>query len=265
MRPLFAMATALLLAVPLHAADPLSDARRLYNQGQLDAAERAARDAARTPATADSARLVLGRVQLERYRGSSVPDELTNAIQSLRTVDARPLDARERLELTIGMAEALFLQDRFGAAVPLFELVLDPSSTLGPLAHERVLDWWATSMDRQAQTRPPAERAELYGRLAMRMTAELAKDPGSIPAGYWVAAAARGAGDLDRALNEATAGWLRAVLGPDRGAALRADLDRLVLQGILPDRAARLSSRDRAQTLAGMAAEWEAFKAKWAS
>jgi hypothetical protein len=265
MRALFVTAAALLLAAPLHASDALSEARRLYNQGLFEAAERAARDAARTPATAEGARLVLARVQLERYRGSSSPADLEAAIASLRAVDARPLDSRERIELTIGLGEALYLEDRFGAAVPLFELVLESSGTLGSLAHERVLDWWASAVERQAQTRPASERAELYGRIAKRMAAEIARDPGSIPGGYWVAAAAHGAGDLDRALDEATAGWLRAVLGRDRGVALRADLDRLVLQGILPDRAARLPVRDHAQALAGMAAEWEAFKVKWGS
>ena len=44
---------------------------------------------------------------------------------------------------------------------------------------------------------------------------------------------------------------------------LRADLDRLVVQGILPDRAARLTVRDHNQALAGMVAEWESFKASW--
>jgi hypothetical protein len=45
--------------------------------------------------------------------------------------------------------------------------------------------------------------------------------------------------------------------------ALRADLDRLVVQGILPDRAARLTVRDHTQALAGMVGEWEAFKSSW--
>jgi len=45
--------------------------------------------------------------------------------------------------------------------------------------------------------------------------------------------------------------------------ALRADLDRLVVQGILPDRAARLPLRDHTQALAGMVGEWEAFKSSW--
>jgi len=40
-------------------------------------------------------------------------------------------------------------------------------------------------------------------------------------------------------------------------------VDRLVVQGILPDRAARLGLRDNAQALAGMVGEWEVFKAEW--
>ena len=40
-------------------------------------------------------------------------------------------------------------------------------------------------------------------------------------------------------------------------------IGRLVVQGILPDRAARLSVRDHTQALAGMVGEWEAFKAEW--
>jgi len=264
MRPVILFAVVLAaLAAPVHAADPLSDARRLYNQGQLDPAETAARDAARVPATADAARLVLGRIQLERYRNSATASDLEEAIASLRSVDARRLGAPERAELTIGLGEALYLDDHFGAAAALFESVLDASLALGDVAHERVLDWWATSMDRQAQARSGAERTELYARVSSKMTAEIAKHPGSLPAGYWLVAAARAAGDADQALNEALAAWVRASLGRDRGVALRADLDRLVTQGILADRAARLPGRERTQGLAAMAADWEAFKARW--
>jgi len=208
--------------------------------------------------------VVLGRVQLERYRQTAAPDHLTEAIAALRSVDARPLAPRERVELTIGMGEALYLEDRFGAAAAMFESVLDASAMLGSAAHERVLDWWATAVDRQALSRPSTERQSLYDRIVARMSAEIATDVGSAPAGYWLAAAIRGAGDLDGALNEATAGWVRATLGRDRGAVLRADLDRLMVQGILPDRAARLRGRDNSQALAGMVGEWEAFKARWA-
>ena len=166
------------------------------------------------PATADSAGVVLGRIELERYRQTAAPADLADAIGALRAVDARPLDARERIELAVGMGEALYLDDHFGAAAALFESVLDPSSLLGPAAHERVLDWWATALDRQALARPVADRRPIYDRIAARMAAEIAKDAGSAPAGYWLAAATRGAGDLDGALNEATAGWVRAALAP---------------------------------------------------
>src|SRR3954466_7601268 len=253
----------LLVASPLHAADPLSDARRLYNQGQYDAAEQAARDAARFPATADGARVVLGRVQLERYRRTPAAADLSGAIATLREVDAHRLDARERIELAIGLAEALYLEDRFGAAASLFESVLDDSDALGARAHERVLDWWATSLNRYAQSRPLSDRADIYGRISTRMGQEISRDSGSTSAAYWLPASARGAGDPERALNEATAAWVRATLAQDGGIALRADLDRLVVQGILPDRVNRLMIRDRPQALAGMVGEWEAFKAEW--
>src|SRR5262245_59191724 len=67
------LVTLLMLAVPLaaHAADALADARRLYNQGQYDAAERLARDAVKVAGSADGARVVLGRIQLERFRRSA--------------------------------------------------------------------------------------------------------------------------------------------------------------------------------------------------
>jgi hypothetical protein len=259
----FAVLGVWLVAAPLAAADALSDARRLYNQGQFDAAERAARDAARVAATADAARVVLGRIQLERYRQHPIPADLTGAISAFAAVDSRRLDARERVELAIGLAEALYLEDRFGAAAALFESVLDASRTLGDTAHERVLDWWATAIDRQAQLKPHSARGDMYGRIARRMADEISVDAGSSAAGYWLAAAARGSGDAERALNEATAAWARASLASDGGIALRADLDRLVVQGILPDRAARLTMRDTTQALAGMVGEWEAFKSSW--
>ena len=225
------------------AADALSDARRLYNQGQYDAAERAAREAARVPATADGARVVLGRIQLERYRQTPSRSGSAGAIGALARVDARPLDARERIELAIGLAEALYLEDRFGAAAALFESVLDASSTRSaPAAHERVLDWWATAIDRQAQlARPAADRRPSTIGSSTRMAHgdRDGRRVGCRPGTGWRRRRA-GAGDPERALNEATAGWVRAALARDGGAALRADLDRLVVQGILPDRAARL-------------------------
>jgi hypothetical protein len=254
----------LLILVPaVQAADPLAEARRLYNAGQYEAAAHAAREALAVEGFADAARVVLGRVQLERFRQTADPADLNAARDALRSVDPAPLRYRERLELAIGQAEVLYLEDRFGAAAELFEASLDRSVVLGASAHERVLDWWATALDRYAQLRAIEERPPIYKGIVERMRAELALDGGSTPAGYWLVAAARGSGDLDRAWQAAIAGWVRASLAQDRGAALRADLDRLVTQAIIPERAAKLKSGDVRQAAAGMQNEWTVFKAAW--
>jgi len=243
--------------------DPLTEARRLYNQGQYDQAFDAAKEALGSPATMSSARLIMGRARLERFRQAAVARELDDARADLRAVDPRALDARERIELQVGLGELLYLEDRFGPAAELLDPVVDSSAALAPDAHERALDWWATALDRQAQSLPAVERALLYPRITTRMEQELRRDPSSAPAAYWLAASARAAGDLDRAWAAASAGWIRATLGRDRGLALRADLDALVTQAIIPDRAARLPARERRQAAATMAAEWDAFKKIW--
>ena len=90
------------------------------------------------------------------------------------------------------------------------------------------------------------------------MEAELVARPGSAAAAYWVSAAARGQGDLQAAWDAAQAGWVRASMAPDRGTSLRADLDRLVLRGIVPERAKAL-----AQPPDTLRQEWERFKERW--
>src|SRR5262249_38968877 len=150
------------------AADPLAEARRLYNAGQFQSAERLAREALSVPAQADAARVVLGRVVLERFRETANAEDLSAARSTLIAVDPRSLDPRDRVELTIGLGESLYLESRFGAAAEIFESVLDKSVQLGPAAHERVLDWWATALDRQTQRRPPEDRPGVYGRLLER-------------------------------------------------------------------------------------------------
>jgi tetratricopeptide (TPR) repeat protein len=245
------------------AADPLAEARKLYNAGHYDNAARLARDAMKVPATAEAGRLILGRIYLEQYRRSADANDLMQARESLRAINAQSLDRRERVELAIGQGEALFLEDRFGPAAELFERALDSSSVLGPAAYERLLDWWASALDRLALSGPREAREPIYTRIVARMEKEIAADPASAPAAYWLAAAARGAGNLDRAWDAAQAGWVSAPLGKDHGAALRADLDRLVVQGIIPDRAGRLQPRDIKGTSARMLSEWEGLKAGW--
>ena len=245
-------------------ADTLGDARRHYNLGQYEVAERLARDAATDASRADAARVVLGRVQLERFRKSSDVKDFNLARESLRMVDATKLHTSERVELMIGFAEALFLEGRFAAAAQLFESIRARSALLGSSAHERVLDWWATSIDRQAQLRSPDERKAYYAQIIDRMTIEAADNPGSTAAGYWLAAAARANGDLETAWHAVLAGWFRAVLADEAENTLRADLDRLMTTAIIPERAAKLGPRvDVKDAEAAMIEEWTAFKNTW--
>jgi hypothetical protein len=243
--------------------DPLAAARQFYNQAQYDQAIAAAREAASKPAFLSSARLIMGRSRLERYRINGVARDLEDARADLRAVDPAALDARERIELQVGLGELLYFEERFGAAAELLAPIVEQAPSLAPDARARALDWWATALDRQAQLLPSAERGPLYTRLIGRMEEELRRDPGSAPAGYWIAAAARASGDLDRAWSAAMAGWIRAVLARDRGVSLRADLEKLVVDGIIPDRAAKAPARERRQAAATLTAEWESFKKIW--
>ena len=90
------------------------------------------------------------------------------------------------------------------------------------------------------------------------MRDELTARPGSAAAAYWLAAAARAQGDLQAAWDAAEAGWVRASLATDRGAALRADLDRLMLVAIVPERARALAQPEDTLLL-----DWENFKERW--
>jgi tetratricopeptide (TPR) repeat protein len=257
-------------AVPSDAAgdDPvesLARARQLYNAARYDEAIEAARDAAADETLRDAAWVVIGRAYLERYRRTDAVDDLAAARLSLRRVDPRVLGLGDQTELLLGLGQALYHESAFGAAAEMFATVVDRPFETGLAGRERALDWWASAVDRLAYTYPPAERHGLYSKVVERMEKELQGDPGSSAACYWLAAAARGRGDLDRAWAVARAGWLRATFARDGGAALRADLDRLVVQAIIPERARRQvrPQRDLAQIMDGMLSDWEALKSRW--
>ena len=239
--------------------DPIERARALYNERRFDAAIAAADQARATPARAGSGDLIAARAYLERFRESASADDLTHARDRLRRLDPQRLGTSERAEFLIGVGETLFFDEAFGAAADVFTSVLARDGTLPADARERVLDWWASALDRDARPRTDLERQGIYQRIRDRMTDELAGHPGSAAAAYWLSAAARGQGDFQAAWNAAEAGWVRAGLAPDRGATLRADLDRLVLRGIVPDRARAL-----AQPPEALRQDWERFKERWA-
>lgn len=239
--------------------DPLARARQLYNERQFEAAVAAAEEGRLHLERADSADLIAARAYLERYRESAAAGDLSNARERLRRIDTARLTARERTELIIGLGQGLYFDDAPGAAAGVFESVL--SSGMLPLtseAREKVLDWWASALDADVRRRGEGERQGIYPHIRQRMQEELGINPASATASYWLSAAAWGQGDHEAAWDAAQAGWVRAPLASDRGAALRDDLDRLVQRGIIPGRARAL-----AQQPATLQAEWDGFKERW--
>lgn len=233
-------------------------ARQAYNQRNYDSALAAADEARRAPEFADGADLIAARALLERFRESAAPDDLTQARERLRRLAPSRFAARERLEYIVGLGEALYFDEAPGAAAAVFESVLSSADLPLLEGRELVLDWWASAVEQQARPRSVFERQPLYEKVRERMALELARNPSSGTAAYWAAAAARAEGDLHTAWDAARAGWVRALLGTDGGAALRGDLDRLVQRGIIPERARMLG-----QTPDELREEWEAFKARW--
>jgi hypothetical protein len=260
MRRLAVSAALILLAsAPTRAADdPLARARLLYNQGQFEAAINAAELARQTPSRADAADLVAARAYLERFRASDAADDLINARDRLRRIDPQRFASTERAEYVVGLGEALFFEGAFGAAADVLDPIVRNPDLLGGDARERVLDWWASALDRDAKPRPEIDRQGVYQRIRARMDDELSTRPVSGTAAYWLAAAARAQGDVQAAWDAALAAWVRAPLTSDRGVILRADIDRLVLRAIVPDRA-----KVTAQPPETLRQQWEVFKERW--
>ncbi len=255
--------------------DPLARARTLYNQGQYEAALVAADDAGKVPERTHSADLIAARAYLERYRLDASSVDLVSARERLRRIDPARFTPNERLEFLVGLGETLYFDESSGASAVVFASVLErpldanmgaaddvtpkASTDLSSLARERVLDWWASALDREARPRPDIERQGIYQRVRDRMAVELAVSPGNVAALYWSASAARAQGDLQAAWNAAQAAWVRAPLaGAVRANTLRQDLEELVAVAIVPERARILATPPETLT-----AEWEAFKKKW--
>ena len=266
MRPRRALLVLLLCGVvsAAEAAEPpaLARARALYNAADYDGAMAAAVIAQRDAAAAQAAALVIGRARLERYRLTPDPMDLAAARDAFGTLPLAALAPRDQVDLLVGLGQSLYLADAFGAAAELFDAALARGALLGAADRVMLLDWWATALDREAQT--SADRAaSLYARILDRMADELRQDPGSGPANYWRAVAARGAGDVEGAWAAAVAGWVRSTLRPEASRALREDLDRLVSQALVPERARARPAPDPTEALTAMRTEWEAVKSQW--
>ncbi len=253
-----------LWAPPASAQQGLDTARQLYNLGRyqqaIDVATRL-----RTPPMADAANLLIARASLELFRKTTDRSALVSARQALNDIQPARLTPRDRTDYLIGLGEALYLDDGFGPAAELFASVLDREDELAPDTFDRVFDWWATSLDRLAQSGQVGSRDQLYQAVRNRAIVGLGRVPVSSAAAYWLAASYRYLGDLPHAWDAAVAAWVRAPLAEDQGRALRADIDQLVLQAILPERARLITSTDsdRERVTAALRASWEAVKKDW--
>lgn len=261
-----AAAVVLLLVAAIPAAATRADlarARSLYNQRQFDAAISAALVAQKTPSTLDAATVVLARAYLERYRESANPADLSAARTALGTVRVSTLDARDHIDFLMALGGALFFEDDYGAAALIFESGIESAIAQGPVTAEAMLDWWGSAMERHADRLAREERTAAFSRMRDRMSRELSRNPGSAAAGYWVAVATRGAGDAVGAWDAAIAGWVRARLAGSQSARLRADLDKLMLEGIIPDRVRLLAADQRGQAESDLKADWSVVKERW--
>ena len=191
---------------PAEAAEPaaLARARTFYNEGNYDAAIEAAREAQKVLSAADTAALVLARAHLERYRRAADPSDLTAAREVLHRVRQQALAPRDRVDLLVGLGQLLFLGEAFGAAAELFDTALAQTGAPPSRPRALLLDWWASAMDREAQSRAVERRTPVFERIVERMENELRTDPGNAPASYWLAVGARGSGDLERAWDSRT-------------------------------------------------------------
>lgn len=264
-RPAIAAALMILIcsAPALAQRAELARARSAYNQQQFDEAIAAALTAQKVGATADAATVVLARSYLERYRLRANPADLAAARAQLGTVRVSNLDSRDHVDFMIALGEALFFEDDFGAAAAIFESGIDLALAQGASTGEAMLDWWGSAVERQAELLERDQRAVVFGRMRDRMTRELARNPASAAAAYWSVVAARGAGDALGAWNAAIAAWVRGRLAGSRSAQLRADLDKLVLEGIIPDRIRALPQERRGQAESDLRTEWAILKERW--
>ncbi len=253
-----------LVSLPAAAQTGLDPARELYNQGHYHEAIAAA-GRLRTEATSDAAGLLVARSYLELFRKTTDRANLAAARQALAEIHPARLSDDDRTDYLIGLGEALYLDDQFGPAAAIFESALGKSREQGPRTFDRVFDWWATCLDRQAQSGAAADRDAVYRAVHDRAAVELERMPGSASAAYWLAASCRYLGDLTGAWDAAVAAWVRAPLTDDGGRALRADVDQLVLQAILPERVRLMASgdADRERVAAALRAAWDGVKKDW--
>ncbi len=265
-----ALSTPFAAAAQAPPADPLSRARRLYNDQKYDAAIEAAAQARTVPALANAATVVFARAHLDRFDKAREPSGLVDAREALKQVNEALLNPRDQVDFLVGLGQSFYLEGCldgcYAAAAEQFAQALARADLAGVTldTRELLLEWWAVTLDKRAQFGPASARRPIYARVLERAEQEIGRAETSAVGLYWLAAAARGIDDLERAWGAATSGWARARFLGARGEPLRADLDRFVTLVLLPERARELASAgDARAALASLEAQWADWKIKW--
>jgi hypothetical protein len=249
-------------------ADPLLGARQAYNDRKFDEAIALARIALKTPSTSNVAAVVLSRSLLERYRLTFDTADLVEARAVLAGVRPAELTARTRFEFLVGLGVALYLDGCtdgcLGASAEFFDQALQRATPADVEDREIAFEWWATVLDRLALYSQESDRAAIYRRILSRAEEERTRRDSSTSAAFWIASAARGLGDFDRAWGAAVSGWIGARYQGTRGKALRDELDRFVTEVLLPERAkALVPDADPRPELAGLLKQWDDIKQRY--
>ena len=212
----------------------------------------------------DAAALVMARAHLERYRQKRRLDGSCRRPRRAQRDSVRRCSLRGTRSISSSAsASRCILTDLFGAAADLFDTALERGA---PLARRAIVRCSSTGGRRRSiakRRRGTPERRLASGRASRR-----ADGRGAAPrsrqraANYWLAVAARAAGDLDAAWDAAVAAWVRATLGP-APSELRSDIDRLVTQALIPERARVRSAREQGDATEAVRAQWESVKEQW--
>ena len=244
------------------ADDPLARARLLYNQRQFEAAVQrrragAADAGARRRGGSRSPRAPISSGSARARR----PTISTNARDRLRRLDPQRFAPRERAEYIVGLGETLFFDGAFGAAATVFDSVLRQPRLLTGDARERVLDWWASALDRDARPRPEIERQGVYQRDPRRAwTTSWRRIPAAArrPTGWPPRRRGRRAICRRRGMPRRPAGCAR------RWRATRARRCAPTSIAWCCARSSPTAPRPTAQPPETLRSEWERFKESWA-
>jgi hypothetical protein len=258
------------VAAPSAAAgqSDLEKARAMYNGGRFEESIAAAAAAKHKPDSVPSATLIEARARLERFRQNGDAADLGAARAALVSLNPRVLAPQEIIEWQIGIGTALFLENQPGPAAEMFATVLPAArERLSPAELEKLVEWWASTVARVAESQTGAARKDAYTAMLSAVRQELERNPLSWPASYWLVVAARGAGNLDDAWNAAITAWIRVGSQPE-GVQVRGDLERFVTQTLIPERAQartgqRLDSKTTESEIAAQTEQWRALVEHW--